>query len=194
VALPGAARVVQVPVEVADPQRVERDVRLRGELAGCLAPGLAVLPGDQQEPPRRDEILDRAAVTVLILDPGVRQRGTRAGGRLVHADLVGRRGRGTAVGHDGGGLVAVAVLDVELAELHRLRAHGPQHGRAVRGVLGPAAPHPAQLRHVLPGRVLVGEAERGADREVVDRVLQRPLGVALIGRPALGLVGVQQRR
>ena len=32
VALPGAARIVVVAVEVADPQRVERDVRLRGEL------------------------------------------------------------------------------------------------------------------------------------------------------------------
>ena len=29
----------------ADPQRVERDVRLRGELPGSVAPGLAVLAG-----------------------------------------------------------------------------------------------------------------------------------------------------
>ena len=193
-ALPGAARVVVVAVEVADPHRVDRDARDGGELPGRLAPGLAVLPGDEQEPPRRDEVLDRAPAAVLVLDPGVRQRGTRAGGRLVHADLVGRRGRGTAVGHDGGGLVAVAVLDVELIELHRLRAHRAQHGRAVRGVLGAAAPHPAQLGHVLLGGVLVGEAERRGDREVVDRVLQRPLRVALIDRPAFGLVGVQQRR
>jgi hypothetical protein len=42
VAQPGAARVVAVAVEVADPHRVERDVRLAG---------------DQQEPPRRDEVL-----------------------------------------------------------------------------------------------------------------------------------------
>src|SRR5271166_3203053 len=111
VALPGAARVVVVAVEVADPHRVERDVRLRGELPGRLAPGVAVLAGDQQEPPRRDEVLDRASAAVLVLDPGVRQRGTRPGGRLVHADVVGRRGRRAAVGHDGGGLVAVAVFD-----------------------------------------------------------------------------------
>jgi hypothetical protein len=36
---------------VADPQRVERDVCLCGELPGSFAPGLAVLAGDQQEPP-----------------------------------------------------------------------------------------------------------------------------------------------
>jgi hypothetical protein len=50
-AQPAAARVVQVAVEVADPQRVERDVRLRGEPPGGVAPGLAVLAGDQQEAP-----------------------------------------------------------------------------------------------------------------------------------------------
>ena len=65
-----------VAVEVADPQRVEREAGLRGELPGRLAPGVAVLAGDQQEPPRRDEVLDRAAVAVLVIDPGVRQRGT----------------------------------------------------------------------------------------------------------------------
>jgi hypothetical protein len=51
VAQPGAARVVAVAVEVADPHRVERDVRLGGELPGSFAPGLAILAGDQQEPP-----------------------------------------------------------------------------------------------------------------------------------------------
>ncbi len=191
---PGAARVVQVAVEVPDPQRVERDVRLRGELPGGFAPGLAVLAGDQQEAPGRDEVLDRAAVAVLVIDPGVRQGRTRAGGRLVHADVVGRRGCGAAVGHDGGGLVAVAVLDVELAELHRLRAHRAQHARAVPGVLGPAAPHPAQSLHVLLRGVVRGDPERRADFEVVDRVLQRALAVTLIGRPPLGLVGVEQLR
>ncbi|HWN01331.1 MAG TPA: hypothetical protein VNO54_30130 [Streptosporangiaceae bacterium] len=40
-----------VAVEVADPQRVERDVRLRGELPGSFAPGPAVLVGDQQNRP-----------------------------------------------------------------------------------------------------------------------------------------------
>jgi len=39
----------------------------------------------------------------------------------------------------------------------------------------------------------MGDAQRRADREMVDRVLQRPLRVALIDRPPLGLVGVQQR-
>src|SRR5690242_13109581 len=157
-AQPGAARVVQVAVEVADPHRVEREVRLRGELPGRLAPWLALLAGDQQEPARRHEVLDRAAVAVLIVDPGVRQRGTGTGGRLIHADPVDRRGRGAAVGHDGRGLIAVAVFDVELAELHRLRPHHPQHARAVPGVLGPAAPHPAQLLHVLLGRALMRDA------------------------------------
>jgi hypothetical protein len=74
VARPGASRVVQVAVEVADPQCVEREARFFGELAGGVAPGLAVLAGDQQEPPRRDEVLDRAAAAVLVLDPGVRPR------------------------------------------------------------------------------------------------------------------------
>jgi len=42
--------------------------------ASCLAAshqGLAVLAGDQQEAPGRDEVLDRAAATVV--DPGVPQ-------------------------------------------------------------------------------------------------------------------------
>ena len=39
VAQPGAARVVVVAVEVADPHRVEREVRLRGELPGRLPQG-----------------------------------------------------------------------------------------------------------------------------------------------------------
>ena len=82
-AQPGAARVIQVAVEVADPRRVERQARVGGELLGCFAPGLAVLAGDQQEPPRRDEILEQAAVTVLAVDPGVRQRSTRPGAGLI---------------------------------------------------------------------------------------------------------------
>ncbi len=60
-AQPGAARVIQVAVEVADPHRVERQARFGGKLQGCFAPGLAVLAGDQQEPPRRDEIGTTAA-------------------------------------------------------------------------------------------------------------------------------------
>ena len=83
VAQPGAARVVVVAVEVADPHRVEREAGLRGELPGRLAPGLAVLAGDQQEPPRPDEVLDRAAGAVLVIDPGVRQRVV---GRVVQVD------------------------------------------------------------------------------------------------------------
>ena len=55
VAQPAAARVIEVAVEVADPQRVEREVLFRGELPGGLAPALTVLAGDQQEAPRRDE-------------------------------------------------------------------------------------------------------------------------------------------
>jgi hypothetical protein len=48
------------PAPLLPPRRVERDVRLRGELPGRFAPGVAVLAGDQQEPPRRDEVLDGA--------------------------------------------------------------------------------------------------------------------------------------
>jgi hypothetical protein len=65
---------VVVAVEVADPHRVQREARLRGELPGRLAPGLAVLAGDQQETPRLQQVLDRAAVAALVVDPGVRQR------------------------------------------------------------------------------------------------------------------------
>jgi hypothetical protein len=57
-----------------------------------------------------------------------------------------------------------------LSSLHRLRVHRPQHARAVPGVLGLAAPHSPKLIHVLLGGVLVGDAERRADPEVVDRV------------------------
>ena len=117
-----AARVEEVAVEVADPQRVERQARLGGERARRLAPRLAVLAGDQQEAAGRDEVLDRAAVAVLVVDPGVRQRRPRARRRRVDADVVDRLGRRAAVGHDGGGVVGEAVLDVELGELHRLRA------------------------------------------------------------------------
>jgi hypothetical protein len=97
--MPGAARIVVVAVEAADPQRAERDVRLRGELPDRFVPGLAVLAGDQQEPPRRQEVLDwAAAAAVVVVDPGVRQRGTRARGRLIHGDVVDRRGLRAAVG------------------------------------------------------------------------------------------------
>ncbi len=116
VAQPGAARVVQVAVEVADAQRVERDAGLRGELPGRLAPGLAVPAGDQQEPARRHEVLDRAAVAVLVLDPGVRQGSARTGGRFIYADLVGRHGSGAAVGNHGGGVVAVAIFGRETVD------------------------------------------------------------------------------
>ena len=74
-AKPRAARVVQIAVEVTDPQRVDRDARLAGELRGCLAPRSAVLAGDQQETPRPDEVLDWPAVAVLVVDPCVRERG-----------------------------------------------------------------------------------------------------------------------
>ena len=50
------------------------DAGLRGELPGCVAPCPALLAGDQQESSRRDEVLDRAALAVLVIDQGVRQR------------------------------------------------------------------------------------------------------------------------
>jgi hypothetical protein len=79
VALPGAARVVPVAVEVADPQRVQREAGLGGELPGRLAPDVAVLAGDQQETPRRQQVLDRAAVAVLVLDSALGLVGVRQG-------------------------------------------------------------------------------------------------------------------
>ena len=166
---------------------------LGGEVARGRAPGLAVLAGDQQEAPGRDQVLDRAPAAVLVVDPGVRQRRARTRRRLVDADLVRvLRGR-AAVGHDRGGLVGVAVLDVELVELHRLRADRPQHGGAVLGVLGQAAPQAPEAREVLLLGLLVRDADRGVDdAEVVDRVLERALRVALERRAPLGLVGVEQ--
>jgi hypothetical protein len=72
-AQPGAARVVEVTVQVADPHRADGKMRRCRELPGRFAPRLAVLAGDQREAPRGDEVLDRAAVAVLVVDPGVRQ-------------------------------------------------------------------------------------------------------------------------
>jgi hypothetical protein len=51
VALPGAARVVVVAVEVADPHRVERDVRFFGELPGRFAPGWPSSPAISRNRP-----------------------------------------------------------------------------------------------------------------------------------------------
>jgi len=123
---PSAARIVEISVEVADPNRIERKSRLGGQLVGRLAPRTTVLPCDEQEATGKDEVLDRAALAVLVLNPGVGQRSSRPCRGLVHADVVDRRGRLGAVRHDGSGVVAVAVLNVELRELHRLRAHQPQ--------------------------------------------------------------------
>jgi hypothetical protein len=64
----------------------------------------------------------------------------------------------------------------------------------VRGVLRAAAPHPAQGCHVLLRGAARVHAERRGDLEVVERVLQGPLGVALVGRAPLVLVGIQQVR
>ena len=58
VAQPGAARVEQVAVEMADPDRVQRQAGLRGQVARGLAPWPAVLSGDQQEAPGAHEVLD----------------------------------------------------------------------------------------------------------------------------------------
>ena len=134
------ARVEQIAVEMTDPEGVERHLSLIGQVTGRLAPRLAVLSRDQKEPPGRDEVLERAALAVLVVDPGVRQRCSWTRRGLVDADVIDRPGRGV-VAHDGRRLVAVAVLNVKLAELHRLRAKLAQHGRAVLGILRPAAQH-----------------------------------------------------
>jgi hypothetical protein len=64
----------------------------------------------------------------------------------------------------------------------------------VVGVLATAAPDLTQVRPVLLRRVLVRDAGGGDDREVVDGVLERSLGVALVGGAPLRLVGVEQIR
>ena len=162
---------------------------------GGLAPRLAVLAGDQQEAPGRDEVLDRPAAAVLVVDPGVRQRRARARGRLVDADVVDRLAApGVPSGTTARRLVGVAVLDVELVELHRLRAASPAApARGARRPRGRPLHMPAQLRPVLLRAC--ARARRRArvdDREVVDGVLQRALRVALVDRAPLGLVGVEQ--
>jgi hypothetical protein len=65
--------------------RVGRDLRRDGrsatprgrfdssaDLPRCRAPGVTVLDGDEQEAPWSDEVLDRDAISVLIIEPGAR--------------------------------------------------------------------------------------------------------------------------
>jgi hypothetical protein len=66
------ARVVGISVEMADPQRLEREVRFVGDLPRCRAPGVTVFAGDEQEAPWSDEVLDRDAISVLTIEPGAR--------------------------------------------------------------------------------------------------------------------------
>jgi hypothetical protein len=94
---PAAARAVKVAVHVADRHRVEREVRLGGELPGRLAPRVAVIAGDQEEAPRSDEVLDRASVAVLLVDPGMRQGRAWPGGGQLQADVVDRCGDGAGI-------------------------------------------------------------------------------------------------
>src|SRR5580692_11636973 len=74
VAQPSAARVEQVPVDVPDPDSIERQAGLCGQLTRRLAPRLAVLAGDQQKAAWLHEVLDRDPMPVLVLEPGVRER------------------------------------------------------------------------------------------------------------------------
>ena len=123
--------------------------------------------------------------------------GSGAPGRVdgsIDADVVDVLRRRAAVGHDGGGVVGEPVLDVELGELHRLRAELAHHVPAKLLVLRAPAPQPPQQRHVLLGRVVGRDADQATDLEVVEAVLQRALAVALVDRAPLGLVGLEQRR
>ncbi len=192
VAQPRAARVEQIAVEVPDADGVDRQPVLAGQRVGGRAPRLPLLAGDEQEPPGRHEVLDRAPGAVLVVDPGVGERGAGPGGGLVDPDLVDRLGGRRSVRDDRGRVVRVAVLDVELPELHRLRAHQPQHLAAQLGVLGPPAPDPLQAGEVLLGALLRRDADRLHDDQVVDGVLERALAVAGHRRAPLGLVGAEQ--
>ena len=149
-------------------------------------------PAISRKRPGFDEVLDRPAHAVLVVDPCMRQRRTRPGRGLVEPDLVDGVRRRRPVRYDRCGLVGVAELDVQLVELHRLHADRPHDRRAVLVVLGIAAPDAPDVRPVLLGRVLVGDARRRHDGELVDGVLERALGVSLVGRAALGLVGLEQ--
>src|SRR5256885_894596 len=71
-------------------------------------------------------------------------------------------------------------------------AAAASRGAALLGVLRRPAPQAPQARPVLVGRLVRRDAERTDDRELVDRVLERALGVALDGGPALGLVRLEQ--
>ena len=109
-------------------------------------------PAISRNRPGADEVLDRARGC------RPRRRSRRAAAEPRDGWTARRRGcrrparaAGAAVGHDGRGVVAVAVLDVELAELHRLRPHHPQHGssgarrpRAGRSTSGAAPPGSAR--------------------------------------------------
>ena len=81
-------------------QRVRVGERPRG-----LAPRLALLAGDQQESAGPHEVLDRQAVALVVLEPGVRERRARAGGGLVDADVVRARGAGVPSGTIAGRVV-----------------------------------------------------------------------------------------
>jgi hypothetical protein len=65
-AQPAAARVEEVAVEVADPQRVERQADLRGERARRLAPLLAVLPAISRKRPSPTRSLTDQDVGILV--------------------------------------------------------------------------------------------------------------------------------
>ncbi len=131
---------------------------------------------------------------VLVVDPGVGQRRPGPGRGLIDADLVDRLGGGAVVWDDRRRLVGVAELDVQLVELHRLHPDLAEHLAAVVGVLGPAAPQAAHVGPVLLRGVLVRDAGLGDDRELVDGVFERPLGVALVGGAALRLICLEQFR
>src|SRR5271165_2217491 len=116
---PGAARVEEVAVEVADADGVEREAGVFRELAGRVTPCAAVLARDEQEAAGRDEVLDRPSAAVLVIDPGVWQRAARPGAGLVYADVVEGDRLGASVGNNRSRRVAESVLHVQFAELHR---------------------------------------------------------------------------
>src|SRR5689334_22331262 len=124
---PGGPLAVRVghAFAAADDVDAHRHSGAGRDLRGRLGPGLASHPGEQREAQVVDEI-ERGDRDAVVFEPGVRDAGAGAGGRLVVQLGVAHRGRvRAAVVDDGAASVAVPELDavgVELvvAQLDRL--------------------------------------------------------------------------
>lgn len=86
VAGPGGAPVEHVAIEMTDPHGINGPGV--AQLGGRLAPALALLPGDEQESPGLEQVVDGQAIACLVFEPGVPQGLTGPSRRLVDAGRV----------------------------------------------------------------------------------------------------------